>query len=116
MALNWNDEELARGLTCYRCGEFFEAHEHWEAEWLAAAEPEKRFLQALIQTAAAFHHLSRGNAVGAASLLTRVLRKLEAYPEHFGGVDVAHLRREIEQCIAVIRGSGGQAPAAPLIR
>ena len=69
MSLNWKSGELADGLGCYRRAEFFLAHEHWEIVWLRLDEPEKSFLQALIQTTAAFHHLQTGNSTGAASLL-----------------------------------------------
>ena len=69
MSLDWTSGPLAEGLRCYRNSEIFLAHEHWEGVWLNLREPEKSFLQALIQTAAAFHHLNAGNAVGSASLL-----------------------------------------------
>ena len=85
MTFDWSCGALAEGLGCYRREEFFLAHEHWEAVWLGAEEPEKTFLQALIQVTAAFHHLQRGNVVGAVSLLRAALRRLEAYPAEFGG-------------------------------
>ena len=59
MDLDWTHGRLAEGLRCYHAQEFFAAHEHWENEWLASQEPEKTFLQALIQVAAAFHHFRR---------------------------------------------------------
>src|SRR6266568_3600891 len=62
---------------------------------MLSQEPEKTFLQAVIQVAAAFHHLQRGNPEGARSLLRRVLRRLEAYPAHFGGIGVAAFREEV---------------------
>lgn len=95
MKFDWSCGALAEGLGCYRREEFFLAHEHWEAVWLEAQEPEKTFLQALIQVTAAFHHLQRGNVVGARSLLRAALRRLEPYPAWFGGVDVARLREEL---------------------
>jgi predicted metal-dependent hydrolase len=95
MTWDWSSGELAAGLKCYRCGEFFEAHEHWELVWLECAEPEKTFLQSLIQVSAAFHHLGRGNAVGARSLLTRALGRLERYPAGFRRVAVAELRDSV---------------------
>ena len=52
VSIDWNREELAEGLACYRRGEFFVTHEHWESVWLTLEEPEKSFLQALIQMAA----------------------------------------------------------------
>ena len=91
MEWNWTDGPLAVGLECYRAGEFFEAHEHWELVWLELREPEKSFLQALIQVSAAFHHYRRGNEVGTASLLTRALRRLERCDGSFAGIDVERL-------------------------
>jgi predicted metal-dependent hydrolase len=95
MPLDWSRGALADGLQCYRNEEFFLAHEHWEGIWLKAEEPEKTFLQALIQTAAAFHHLQRGNSAGTASLLQAALRRLDPFPAAFGGVAVTPLRESI---------------------
>ena len=62
--LDWTCGGLAEGLRCYRAGQFFAAHKHWQAVWLELPDPEKTFLQALIQVAAAFHHFQRGNQEG----------------------------------------------------
>jgi predicted metal-dependent hydrolase len=95
MTWDWSTGDLASGLECYRRGQFFEAHEHWELVWLQCAEPDKTFLQSLIQVSAAFHHLGRGNLVGARSLLRRALARLERYPDEFGGIAVAELRQSL---------------------
>ena len=95
MPLDWENGPLAEGLACYRSRKFFDAHEHWESVWLRSAEPEKCFLQALIQIAAALHHFDRGNRAGAASLLRRALRRLDAYPAAFGGVRVHAVRESL---------------------
>lgn len=95
MNLDWSSGELAEGLRCYRSQEFFEAHEYWEIVWLRSQEPEKTFLQALIQITAAFHHLQRKNPVGATSLLQAALRRLDSYPAAFAGIEVAALRQEV---------------------
>ncbi len=92
MILDWNRGALAEGLECYRREAFFAAHEHWESVWLQSEEPEKTFLQALIQTTAAFHHLQRRNTAGAISLLQAALRRLEPYPAVFAGIAVAPFR------------------------
>lgn len=92
--LDWNSGALAEGMRCYRNSEFFVAHEHWESVWLELNEPEKSFLQALIQTTAAFHHLQSGNPRGTVSLLRRALLRLESYPASFAGVDLIQLRNE----------------------
>jgi len=95
MSLDWTQGNLQEGLRCFHTGAFFEAHEHWESAWLAAQEPEKTFLQGLIQVAASFHHFQRGNRQGTISLQRSALRRLDAYPEAFAGVAVAPFRAAI---------------------
>ena len=86
------DEKFHRGLEHFNAREFFEAHEVWEEIWLAETEPEKTFLQGLIQIAAAFHHYCRGNPQGAESLLASGIVKLTRFPAHHRGLDIAELR------------------------
>jgi len=95
MVFEWTSGDLADGLRRYRNREFFEAHEHWESEWLKCNEPDKTFLQALIQITAAFHHLQHRNLAGTASLLRAALRRLESFPAEFQGVAVGQLRTSI---------------------
>jgi uncharacterized protein len=98
----WTEGELGEGLRCYRAGEFFAAHEHWECVWLGSKEPERTFLQGLIQVAAAFYHLQRGNSRGTRSLLERARVRLERYPEYFWGIDVTSLCQEIGEWLQLL--------------
>jgi predicted metal-dependent hydrolase len=86
------DDKFQRGLQHFNRREFFEAHEVWEEIWLVETEPEKTFLQGLIQIAAAFHHYSRDNPQGAESLLASGIVKLTRFPAHHRGLDIAGLR------------------------
>ena len=95
MSLDWTQGDLHEGLRCFHSGAFFEAHEHWESVWLAAHEPERMFLQGLIQVAAAFHHFQRGNCAGTISLLRSALGRLDRYPAVFTGIAVTPLRTAI---------------------
>ena len=52
------DRLYQKGLEAFNSGHFYEAHEHWEEVWLETPNPDKMFLQGLIQVAAAFHHYS----------------------------------------------------------
>jgi predicted metal-dependent hydrolase len=113
MPLDWSEGALAEGLACYRKGEFFLAHEYWECVWLKSAEPEKTFLQALIQVAAAFHHWQRGNAAGTASLLRGALRKLGPYTGEFGGVAEEPLKESIGAWLAAL-DAGEMPPRLPV--
>jgi predicted metal-dependent hydrolase len=109
VTLDWRSGALAEGLGCYHRGEFFEAHEHWELVWLQLEEPEKSFLQAVIQTTAAFHHFQTGNLIGAASLLGRALRRMDGCPACFAGVEVERLREEVRKWVVALE-SGAHVP------
>ena len=117
MILDWSCGGLSEGLVCYRTERFFDAHEHWESVWLTLREPEKSFLQGLIQITAAFHHLQTGNKTGAASLLRRALKRLESCPAVFGGIAVAPLREEVSAWLhAIDRDAACEIAAFPGIR
>jgi uncharacterized protein len=117
VSLDWKCGALAQGLVCYRRAEFFLAHEEWESVWLTLHEPEKSFLQALIQVTAAFHHLQAGNSAGAVSLLRRALRRLEICPTFFGGIAVMPLCKEVREWLRAIETGELSVPASfPQIR
>jgi predicted metal-dependent hydrolase len=97
MKFDWTQGALAEGLRLYDAGEFFTAHEAWESVWLGLPEPEKTFLQGLIQVTAAFHHLQRNNPLGTTLLLQAALRRLDRYPATFGGISVALLCHDIRE-------------------
>jgi uncharacterized protein len=115
MLLDWNSGPLAEGLRCYRDQKFWLAHEHWEAVWLRLPEPEKNFLQGMIQTTAAFHHLQTGNVRGVISLLKKALRRFEAYPAFFGGIDLAQLRNDSAAWLQALEDNADPPPAFPRI-
>jgi len=53
--------EYLAGIDLYNAGEFHAAHDAWEERWMGPVDPqEKLFLQAMIQSAVAFHHLQIG--------------------------------------------------------
>ena len=110
MALDWTHGDLSEGLRCFHSGAFFEAHEHWESVWLAAHEPEKTFLQGLIQAAAAFYHFQRGNFPGTISLLRSALRRLDGYPPTFAGIAVAPLCAEIHLWLEALEAVPQSSP------
>jgi predicted metal-dependent hydrolase len=116
MSLDWSSGALAEGLECYRTGKHFEAHEHWESVWLRCEEPEKTFLQALIQITAAFHHLQQRNLRGAASLLRRALRKLDAFPNPYAGIEVEALRESVRAWLRALDREEPPKLSIPRIR
>lgn len=92
MAQEPEDQKFRRGVDQFNRRAFFEAHETWEDIWLAAPEPDKTFLQGIIQLAAAFHHYTSGNRTGAESLLRAGLNRLEPCPGEYRGVNMEALR------------------------
>ena len=115
MTFDWTRGRLAEGLRLYRAGDFFATHEAWESVWLHAPQPEKLFLQALIQTTVALHHFHRNNLLGATRLLTAALRKLDSYPPAFGNIDVALLCNDIRACLQTLSAATSESVSAPSI-
>jgi predicted metal-dependent hydrolase len=107
------DREAFRlGIVEFNSGRFFEAHEAWEEIWLHSPEPEKTFLQGIIQIAAAFHHHSKGNLRGTRSLLEAGLGRTEHFPDAHRGIDLAALRCEAMRWAAAL--AAGRIPASEI--
>ena len=85
---------LLSGIELFNEQKFWHAHEAWERIWLASEGDVRRFLQGLIQLAAAYHHVQRGTFRGGVRLFDAAFEKLSGFPEGFLGVDrtevVAH--------------------------
>jgi predicted metal-dependent hydrolase len=114
---DWTEGALAEGLRLYDAGEFFTAHEAWETVWLKLPEPEKTFLQGLIQVTAAFHHLQCDNRLGTTLLLQAALGRLDRYPEFFGGISLEVLRGDIRERLRMLEaGEPASRLNSPRIR
>ncbi len=69
-------DDLQLFADCWNGERFFDAHEALEPRWIECRD---RGLRGLIQLAAAFHHLSKGNVKGARTMLERAIIRL-TYP------------------------------------
>ena len=68
--------EYIAGIDLYNAGEFHAAHDVWEERWKGeVGQQEKLFLQAMIQSAVAFHHLEIGRPGAARQMYTRAKEK-----------------------------------------
>jgi len=103
-----------RGVRLLNEGAYFEAHEVLEDVWREAPHAEKKFLQGLIQVAVALYHHSRGNRVGACSLLARGRRNLGGYPEDFAGIALDRLRESLNHWQDSLN-EGAEVPAVPKV-
>ncbi len=97
------------GLEAFNSGHFYDAHEHWEEVWLETPNPEKMFLQGLIQVAAAFHHYSRANRLGTQNLLQAGLTKIEPFPHVHRRLELELLRMAVRRWLAALEA--GENPA-----
>ena len=106
--------EFALGMRLHNEGEYYEAHEAWEAIWRDEEDDAYRlFVQGLIQVTSAFHKLVHQREPGGASrLLSRGLSKLEPYPGDYLGVELDSFRREALACVPVIAALEGNRAAA----
>ena len=92
-----HENHLLRGLALFNSSRFFDAHEVLEDVWRESPlhSPSRRHLQGLVQVAVAFHHQSKGNHVGARSVLERALRNLNGADSSFPDLDLDRLRAEL---------------------
>lgn len=70
---SWN-----QGIREFNEGRFWHAHEEWERGWKTLPEPEKTYLQALIQASGSFYLILEKQRISAALSLARSsLEKLQ---------------------------------------
>ena len=85
------------GLTYFKSGEYFEAHESWEELWSDFYLKDRRFVQGLIQLSVSFVHLENNNLKGAKSLLNKCKEKFLEFNHTQRGISVRSLLTEINQ-------------------
>ena len=83
------DQRWTEGGRLFDAGDFFAAHEVWEALWRATPGPERGFVKGLIQAAVCVHHARRGNAKGSRKLFDSGRAWMARCDAPAFGVDVA---------------------------
>jgi predicted metal-dependent hydrolase len=94
-----NTQNYLEGIRLFNAGEFWHAHEQWEACWLAAAEPEATFYKGIIQAAAALVHWQRGNPRGLRRNWEKARPKLTALPAVMKGLDLRALIADMDRFV-----------------
>lgn len=100
--------DLRSFADCWNEERFFDAHETLEPRWIKTRD---RGLRGLIQLAAAFHHLQRGNLVGARTTLERAIPRLTDSENAPCAIDQSRLA----QYAARVLTSLGKIPAPEII-
>ncbi len=94
------DPRYLAGVLLFNRGDFFEAHEAWEALWMDTAGPDRRFYQGLIQAAVGLCHFCNGNVRGAVKLYHSARDYMSGYGSRHLGLDVEEFWRQMTHCFA----------------
>src|SRR3981081_3986398 len=96
-----NNTEINSGVSLFNRAHFFDAHEVLEDVWrsvprdLASSRHLRLHLQGLVQLVVAFELQSKGNHVGARSVLERAMRNLNGADSSFPDLDLERLRADL---------------------
>jgi predicted metal-dependent hydrolase len=94
------EQRYQQGLALARGGAFFEAHEEFELAWRNCDVAERDFFQGLVHVVVSAYQRGRGRPVAAESQRQKALRRLAAFEPLHRGLDVAHLRAQLERAEA----------------
>lgn len=94
--------EYIAGIDLYNAGEFHAAHDVWEERWMGEVGPrEKLFLQAMIQSAVAFHHLDIGRPGAARQMYQRAKEKFGRLGcSVFMSLDLADYQAQLDHALS----------------
>ena len=94
--------EYIAGIDLYNAGEFHAAHDAWEERWMGPVGPrEKLFLQAMIQSADAFHHLDIGRPGAARQMYLRAKHKFARLEcRVFMSLDLEQYQEQLDVALA----------------
>lgn len=94
--------EYIAGIDLYNAGEFHAAHDVWEERWMGeVGVQEKLFLQAMIQSAVAFHHLEIGRPGAARQMYTRAKEKFALLKTNvFMSLDLVEYQAQLDSALS----------------
>ena len=98
--------EYIAGIDLYNAGEFHAAHDAWEERWMGEVGPdEKLFLQAMIQSAVAFHHLDIGRPGAARQMYLRAKEKFSRLGKStFMSLDLDDYQAQLDLALSWLLG------------
>jgi predicted metal-dependent hydrolase len=94
--------EYIAGIDLYNAGEYHAAHDAWEERWMGPVTPdEKLFLQAMIQSAVAFHHLQIGRPGAARRMYTMAKEKFARLNQPvFMSLDLEEYQAQLDRALS----------------
>jgi predicted metal-dependent hydrolase len=107
---------LAEGIGLFNKGDYWEAHEVWEREWMPDRKgPDSGFYKGLIQIAAGCLHYTRHNRRGAVNKWRSGADYLRPYLPAHKGVRLTSLVRTVDDNLAAMTSPGWPELAMPSI-
>src|SRR5262249_24843407 len=100
------------GIRLFNEGEYWHAHEQWEARWLVTGEPESTFYKGIMQAAAALVHWKRSDRRGLLRNWEKSRPKLVALRPTMTGLDWLALIADMDRFVL----AGESAGAPPRLR
>ena len=94
--------EYIAGIDLYNAGEYHAAHDAWEERWMGPVDAdEKLFLQAMIQSAVAFHHLQIGRPGAARRMYLGAKEKFARLNQPiFMSLDLADYQAQLDRSLS----------------
>jgi hypothetical protein len=94
--------EYLAGIDLYNAGEFHAAHDAWEERWMGPVDPEEKlFLQAMIQSAVAFHHLQIARPGAARQMYLAAKEKFAKLGENvFMSLDLVDYQEQLDRALS----------------
>jgi predicted metal-dependent hydrolase len=89
--------DYQHGLRLARAGEFFEAHEAFEAAWRVCDPTERDFFQGLVHVVVSAYQARRGKPVAAERQRVKAITRLGRFGPVHRGLDVALLLERLER-------------------
>jgi sugar phosphate isomerase/epimerase len=87
------------GIALFNTGEYYEAHEVIEHEWIAERRPIRLLYQGILQIGVGLHHARGGNHRGAELLLSDGIAKISQFLPECQGVRTDRLALAAQQCL-----------------
>jgi predicted metal-dependent hydrolase len=94
--------EYIAGIDLYNAGEYHAAHDAWEERWMGpVAQDEKLFLQAMIQSAVAFHHLQIGRPGAARRMYLMAKEKFDRLNTNiYMSLDLVDYQQQLDRALS----------------
>lgn len=109
------DPRYLAGIDQFNAGDYFDAHESWEAIWRDGPPGDRLFYQSLIQAAVAIYHADRGNSAGARRLSASGRAKAADFLPSYHGLDLTRFWRQTDEYVQSVL-SPHESADRPIIR